>query len=84
VDRCSKRAFADWWATTSGPRWVKVDEQALDHRRFWDVMDRLDEGSLRMIETPIFGGMIIAIMRPVTRLSAESRPGIGYVCGPAL
>lgn len=37
----SKRAFADWWTTTAGPRWVKVDAQALDHRRFWDAMDRL-------------------------------------------
>ncbi|WP_328418362.1 hypothetical protein OG470_32215 [Micromonospora sp. NBC_00389] len=40
VDPCSKRAFADWWATTAAPRWVKVDEQALDHRRFWDAMNR--------------------------------------------
>ena len=24
VDPCSKRGFADWWATTAGPRWVKT------------------------------------------------------------
>ncbi|WP_117673530.1 IS1634 family transposase [Micromonospora sp. MW-13] len=58
VDPCSKRAFADWWATTSGPRWVKLDEQALDHRRFWDAMDRLGDGDLTVIETQIYGGMI--------------------------
>jgi transposase len=58
VDPCSKRAFADWWATTAGPRWVKLDEQALDHRRFWDAMDRLDAGDLAAIETHIYGGMI--------------------------
>lgn len=58
VDPCSKRAFADWWATTSGPRWVKVDAAALDHRRFWDAMDRLDEAHLRAIETSVYGGMI--------------------------
>lgn len=58
VDPCSKRAFADWWATTSGPRWVKLDEQALDHRRFWDAMDRLSDEDLAVIETQIFGGMI--------------------------
>ena len=23
VAPCSKLAFADWWATTAGPRWVK-------------------------------------------------------------
>jgi transposase len=58
VDPCSKRAFADWWATTSGPRWVKLDNQALDHRRFWDAMDLLGEDDLRTIETQIYGGMI--------------------------
>ena len=58
VDPCSKRAFADWWATTSGPRWVKLDDQALDHRRFWDAMDRLSDEDLAVIETQIFGGMI--------------------------
>lgn len=58
VDPCSKRAFADWWATTSGPRWLKVDEPALDHRRFWDAMNRLDEDDLAAIETQIYGSMI--------------------------
>jgi transposase len=58
VEPCSKRAFADWWASTAGPRWVKLDEQALDHRRFWDAMDRLDAAELAAIETRIYGGMI--------------------------
>ncbi len=58
VDPCSKRAFADWWATTSGPRWVKLDDQVLDHRRFWDAMDLLSDDDLAVIETQIFGGMI--------------------------
>jgi transposase len=58
VDPRSKRAFADWWASTAGPRWVKVDAAALDHRRFWDAMDLLRENDLRAIETSIYGGMI--------------------------
>ena len=58
VDPCSKRAFADWWATTAGPRWVKLDTQALDHRRFWDAMDLLSKDHLRAIETQVYGGMI--------------------------
>ncbi|WP_432976616.1 IS1634 family transposase [Dactylosporangium sp. CA-233914] len=58
VDPCSKRAFADWWATTAAPRWVKLDAQALDHRRFWDAMDLLGADDLRTIETSIYGGMI--------------------------
>jgi transposase len=58
VDPCSKRAFADWWATTAAPRWVKVDAAALDHRRFWDAMDLLSAEDLRAIETSVYGGMI--------------------------
>ncbi len=58
VDPCSKRAFADWWATTCGPRWVKLDAHALDHRRFWDAMDLLGQADLAAIETQIYGGMI--------------------------
>jgi transposase len=58
VDPCSKRGFADWWATTSGPRWVKLDAAALDHRRFWDAMDLLTDADLAAIETQIFGTMI--------------------------
>ena len=53
VDPCSKLAFADWWATTAGPRFVKVRATALDHRRFWKAMDRLDQASLAAIEAQI-------------------------------
>jgi transposase len=58
VDPCSKRGFADWWATTAGPRWVKVADAALDHRRFWDAMDRLGEADLRRIETTLGQRMV--------------------------
>jgi len=58
VAPCSKLAFADWWATTAGPRWVKVGAAALDHRRFWDAMDRLDEAALRGIETELGRRMV--------------------------
>jgi hypothetical protein len=50
VAPCSKAAFADWWAETAGSRWVKVPPAALDHRRFWEAMDRLGEDDLRLIE----------------------------------
>ena len=53
VAPCSKLAFADWWATTAGPRWVKLPASATDHRRFWKAMDRLDETALRVIETEL-------------------------------
>ncbi len=51
VDPCSKAAFADWWATTCGPRLVKVPAAALDHRRFWGAMDTLSEADLAEIES---------------------------------
>lgn len=53
VAPCSKLGFADWWATTAGPRWVKVPAPALDHRRFWEAMDRVSEADLRAIETEL-------------------------------
>ncbi len=53
VDPCSKLAFADWWAGTAGPRWVKLAEAGLDHRRFWDAMDALSRADLRRIETEL-------------------------------
>jgi len=30
---------------------VRLNRAAVDHRRFWDAMDRLGEGQLREIET---------------------------------
>jgi len=53
VAPCSKLAFADWWDTTAGPRFTKVSASALDHRRFWKAMDRLDEPTLTAIETAL-------------------------------
>jgi transposase len=58
VDPCSKLAFADWWSTTAGPRWVKMSDAALDHRRFWDAMDRLSDTDLRAIETELGRRMV--------------------------
>jgi transposase len=59
VAPCSKLGFADWWATTAGPRWVKQNAAALDHRRFWSAMDRLSEADLATIETEL-GARIVA------------------------
>jgi transposase len=58
VDPCSKRGFADWWATTAGPRWLKLDRGALDHRRFWDAIHRLGQAELREVETRIGRAMV--------------------------
>jgi transposase len=58
VAPCSKLAFADWWATTAGPRWTRLRGAVLDHRRFWAAMDRLDEPALRAIESELGRRMV--------------------------
>jgi transposase len=58
VAPCSKLGFADWWATTAGPRWVKLPLAALDHRRFWEAMDRLSEQQLRLVEAELGRRMV--------------------------
>ena len=58
VAPCSKLGFADWWATTSGPRFTKVGVPATDHRRFWDAMDALDTAELAAAERAISTAMV--------------------------
>jgi transposase len=58
VAPCSKLAFADWWASTAGPRLTKVPVTACDHRRFWDAMDAIDLEQLVQIERAIDARMV--------------------------
>jgi len=58
VDPCSKLAFADWWATTAGDRWLRVPAGALDHRRFWEAMDAISADDLKEIERRIVAQMV--------------------------
>src|SRR5680860_320907 len=54
VAPCSKLAFADWWASTVGPRLVPaLPAAALDHRRFWDAMDAVSPDDLVEIQRRI-------------------------------
>jgi transposase len=53
----SKRAFADWWATTAGDRLARVPQAALDHRRFWDAMDAVGQAALTTIERRLAAAM---------------------------
>ncbi len=71
VDPCSKRGFADWWETTAGPRWVKLNRAAVDHRRFWDAMDRLGEVQLREIETRLGRAMVSEFGLDLTGLALD-------------
>ncbi|TML42573.1 MAG: IS1634 family transposase [Actinobacteria bacterium] len=54
----SKLAFAEWWATTVGPRLVRLPDAALDHRRFWDAMDLLSAEDLVAAEEAITAAMV--------------------------
>ncbi len=58
VAPCSKLGFADWWATTAGPRITKIPVAAVDHRRFWDAMDTLDTDKLAVVERAISTAMV--------------------------
>ncbi|MGH9154467.1 MAG: IS1634 family transposase [Acidimicrobiales bacterium] len=58
VDPCSKRKFSEWWKTTAGDRFVRLGASAVDHRRFWDAMDAIDEDQLREIERRIVTRMV--------------------------
>ena len=58
VAPCSKLAFRDWWATTAGDRLVKLPPSALDHRRFWEAMDALDDETLSEIHRLVVTRMV--------------------------
>src|SRR6266568_2597404 len=58
VDPCSKLAFSDWWDKTACDRWLRLSPGALDHRRFWEAMDAIDEARLQEIERRIVSAMV--------------------------
>ncbi|MHB1713242.1 MAG: IS1634 family transposase [Acidimicrobiales bacterium] len=60
VDPCSKLAFAEWWGRTAGDRWCRLPAAALDHRRFWEAMDAIDESQLAEIERRVVAAMVEA------------------------
>ena len=58
VAPCSKLAFSDWWQRTAGDRMVKLPLAALDHRKFWDAMDRLSPADLEEIHRRVVAAML--------------------------
>lgn len=58
VAPCSKLAFADWWASTAGPRMTRVGVAACDHRKFWTAMDALDAEALKEVEVRLGQRMV--------------------------
>ena len=60
VDPCSKRAFADWWASTAADRFTKIPVTILDHRRFWDAMRAVSAEQLEEISHRLAVRMVAA------------------------
>ena len=58
VAPCSKLAFAEWWASTAGPRFTRLPAAAVDHRRFWDALDLLDSARLAAAERVISTALV--------------------------
>jgi transposase len=54
----SRLAFAGWWSATAGARVTRVRWAALDHRRFWDAMDCMDQAALTGIERRLAAAMV--------------------------
>jgi hypothetical protein len=60
---------------------VKVPDAALDHRRFWEAMDRLSDGDLRVIEgepgrrmVAEFGLDLSGLVGDMTNFATSSTP----------
>jgi transposase len=75
----SKLAFAEWWATTAGDRMVKLPAAALDHRRFWDAMDALDDVALTEIQTRIAARMVTEFDLRLSGLALEMTNFATYI-----
>ncbi|WP_198543664.1 IS1634 family transposase [Pseudofrankia sp. BMG5.36] len=57
-DPRSKAGFADWSASTSLGRITKLSAGMLDHRRFWDAMDRVEIAAIDEVEAALTRRMI--------------------------
>jgi len=57
LNRCvaprSKAQLGAWYAKTSLHRWLGISPSQLSSQRFWDNMDRVNEGHLRAIESDL-------------------------------
>lgn len=79
VDPCSKRAFADWWKSTAGDRWVKIAASALDHRRFWDAMHAVSITEITAIEHRLALAMIETFALDISALALDMTNFATYI-----
>jgi len=57
---CSKLQLAEWYATTALEPVTGVPVSALDHRRVWDAMDRLDAEQIECVEQALVEHLVDA------------------------
>src|SRR5664279_1149996 len=75
----SKKAFADWWATTAGDRFTKISPQVLDHRKFWDAMHTVDAEALQDISARLAAKMITMFDLDVSSVALDMTNFATYI-----
>jgi len=65
---CSKASIAQWFEATALRRWIAVRPSQLTSQRFWDNMERVDEGAIRAIEADLASRAVQEFEIDVTRL----------------
>ena len=59
----SKRAFAEWAATTTLPRHLKADPQALTSQHFWDQMNAMPAEAIVLAEEAVVAAAVATGIR---------------------
>src|SRR5450755_954286 len=75
----SKKAFADWWASTAGDRFTKISPQVLDHRKFWDAMHAVDAEALQDISARLATRMITMFDLDVSSVALDMTNFATYI-----
>ena len=57
---CSKARVSEWYEQTVLPRLLGVRASQLTSQRFWDNLDRFDDGAIRSIERELAGRVVKA------------------------
>jgi transposase len=75
----SKLAFAGWWSATAGARVTGVPWAALDHRRFWDAMDAVDDAALTGIERRLAAAMVAEFRLELSSMALDMTNFATYI-----
>jgi transposase len=79
VDPCSKRSFADWWATTAADRFTRIRATVLDHRRAFDATRAVTAAHLAEIERRVSIRMITEFGLDVSAVALDMTNFATYI-----